>query len=1073
MKKYILTLLCCACATGVALADIVKGVVLEPNGDPAIGATVLEKGKPSNGTSTDIDGNFSLNVASLKGTLVVSYIGMEKQDVSINGRSNLVVELKDAGGVNLDEIVIVGYGTQKKINATGAVKTIDNAVLESRPISNAVQGLQGAVAGLNITNDRGGGLGQSMNINIRGYGSINDGSDGSPLILIDGMEGDLSNVNPSDIANISVLKDAASASIYGSRSPFGVILVTTKSGSQGTHVTYNGSARAAQPINLPKMASGLEYALMMNDAYLNSGGSAPYSAAEIEKIRLAEQGLYPTVVPMPWDPKHWGKDQSNMYASTDWYDVHVKDVVWSQEHNLTVSGANEKTNYYFSGNLLDQNGLFKYADENYRRMTLTGKVNLTFNKYVKFLWSSRIIATRNKKPSALNGLFYHNLGRIAPLAPVMMPDNTAAAGEYHYQSLIPALQEGGDQIQKEQVFYNQANLIITPLENWTIHAEVNSRIAHNPSTLQYKPVYQTLPGGELEAIEVLPIGAGASHTIDGNKNFNVTPAAGENYYQVNQATNNLFTTNLYTDYLWKFGKNEFKFLLGMQTENYSRHIVRNASWDVQMPDKPWLPSVVGGEKAMVAEIKDEWSNIGFFGRINYNYDSRYMVEVNLRADGASRFPEDKRWGWFPSVSLGWNIAQEKFWDSLLDYVNYFKLRASYGEQGNQNTTDFYPYIRKMNTLGGQVIVGNKQGTVLDIFTPVTDKITWERIENANIGADLGLFNNRLTATLEFYQRTTKDMIGPAQALPGVFGAEAPRTNNAELRTRGWEVEVGWQDRINKDWSYSISANLSDYKSKVTKYQSPDNRFGDNYWYKGKDVGEIWGYTVVGIAQSDAEMDAYVKNHDMTAFRYQGRIGGGDIMYADLDGDGKVDNGAGTIDNPGDMKVIGNNTPRFAYGITLTAQWRWIDLRVFCQGVGKRDFLFSGSAPFYGIASEWQRTFYKDHLDYYRFVGAELGYNPDAYYARPRIDGFNTKDSDYFLQDASYFRLKNVQVGFSLPQNTKLAKYVKKARVYVSGENLFTHTNLRIFDPEAVTGDWGAGKAYPNYRTWSFGLEVTF
>lgn len=1070
MKKYILTLLCCAFATGISLADIVKGVVLEPNGDPAIGATVLEKGKPTNGTSTNIDGEFSLNVASLKGALEVTYIGMEKQIVDINGRTDITIELKDAGGVNLDEVVIVGYGTQKKINATGAVKTIDNAVLESRPISNAVQGLQGAVAGLNITNDMGGGLGQSMNINIRGVGNIGTGSSSSPLILIDGMEGDLSNVNPSDIANISVLKDAASASIYGSRAPFGVILVTTKSGSQGTQVTYNGNVRAAQPINLPHMASGLEYALMMNDAYLNTGGSAPYGAGEIEKMRLAEQGLWPTVVPMPWDTKHWGKDQSNMYDSTDWYDVHVKDVIWSQEHNLTVSGANDKANYYFSGNYLDQNGLFKYADENYRRMTLTGKVNLTFNKYVKFLWSSRIIATRNRKPSALNGLFYHNLGRICPLAPVMMPDDTAAAGEYHYQSLIPALQDGGDQIDKEQVFYNQANLIITPMENWTIHAEVNSRIEHNPYTRQFKPLYQTLPGGELEAFDVLPIGTGSYHRISGSS-FDVCPAPGESYYEVAETSKNLFTTNFYTDYLWKFGRNEFKFLLGMQTEQFSRHFIRNASWDIQMDERPWLPSVVAGEKTMIAEVKDEWSNLGFFGRINYNYDNRYMLEFNLRADGASRFPEDKRWGWFPSVSVGWNVAQEKFWESLYDYVNYLKFRGSYGEQGNQNTTNYYPYVRQMNTAGGSIVIGNKQGTVLDIYTPVTDNITWERIENANFGVDLGMFNNRLTAVFELYQRTTKDMIGPAQALPGVFGADAPRTNNAELRTRGWELEIGWQDRINKDWSYSVSGTLSDYKSKVTKYDSPDNSYSG--WYKGKDVGEIWGYSVLGIAKSDAEMEEYVKNHDMTSFRYQGRLGGGDLMYADLDGNGIVNNGAGTVDNPGDVRIIGNNTPRFAYSVTLTAQWRWIDFRAYFQGIGKRDYTFSGSAPFWGIASEWQRTFYKEHLDYYRFVGAELGANPDAYYARPRIDGFNTKDSDRYLQDASYFRLKNVQIGFSLPQGTRLAKYIKKARVYLSGENLFTHTNLRIFDPESVSGDWGAGKAYPNYRTWSAGLEVTF
>lgn len=1067
MKKYILLLICTFIAT-YAMAFTVTGVVYEPSGDTAIGASVVEKGKPSNGTSTNIDGEFTLNVSSPEATIIVSYIGMEPQEIKLKGRDKIEVKLSNAGGINLDEVVIVGYGVQKKVNATGAVKTIDNSVLESRPISNAVQGLQGAVAGLNITNDRGGAPGQGMSINIRGAGNLGDGSSSSPLVLIDGMEGDLSTINPNDIENVSVLKDAAAASIYGSRAPFGVILVTTKSGSnRATTVSYTGNVRMAQPINVPHMVSGYEAALMTNDAYLNSGGNAPYGSAQIEKILAFMRGENEGITESTWDKNHWFKDQAS-WASTDWYDVHLKKLVVSQEHNASVSGGNDKVNYFFSGNYLNQNGLFKYADEKYQRLALSGKVNIIFNKYVSFNWTSRIISTENKKPSALNDLFYHNLGRRYITLPVLLPSDSPAAGTYHYQSLIPALQDGGDQKQTTQTFYNQANLVITPIENWKIHAEINSRIENNPYTRQFKPIYQILPDGSTEAFPVLE-GLTDAHSVNGNGTFNVQPSAGESYFERLESRANYFSTNFYTDYNWKLGNNEFTFLLGMQSEYYHYDRLRAASWNVAIPDTPFIPSTVGDKQSMVSDKKGEWSSLGFFGRINYNYESRYMLEVDLRADGASRFPSNKRWGWFPSFSLGWNIAQEHFWESIYNTVNMLKLRGSYGTLGNQNTNSYYPYYQSMYTTGGNIILGDAQATVLPMFAPFTSNITWERIENVNLGLDLGVLNNRLTGLVEWFQRTTKDMVGPAKSLAGVFGADAPKTNNAELRTRGWEVEISWRDHITRDWSYGISATLSDYKSTVTKYDSPDNKFSN--WYQGKDMGEIWGYRWLGIAKSDAEMREYLSKVDQSSIG--DKWGGGDVMYRDLNGDGRVNAGSGTLDDPGDKEIIGNNTPRYAYSFTIETKWKFLDFRAYFQGIGKRDYLFSGSSPFFGLAGEWQRSLYKEHLDYYRFVGADLGANPDAYYGRLRIDHNNIQDCDHFLQDASYLRLKNVQIGISLPQNTRLAKYVKRARLYVSGENLFTHTKLRIFDPEAVTGDWGAGKAYPQYRTWSVGLEMTF
>ncbi|MDE6489751.1 MAG: SusC/RagA family TonB-linked outer membrane protein, partial [Muribaculaceae bacterium] len=944
MKTRILSLLLCLAATAAAWAQTtVTGVVYEPSGETAIGATVFEKGNPSGGTSTGIDGDFSLKVSSSNATIVVSYIGMETQEIALAGRSKVEIRLKDAGGVNLDEIVVVGYGTQKKINATGAVKTIDNSVLESRPLTNAVQGLQGAVAGLNITNDAGGAPGEAMNINIRGVGSIGEGSSSSPLVLIDGMEGDLATLNPNDIANISVLKDAAAASIYGSRAPFGVILVTTKGGDKATRVNYSGNVRFSKPISVPEPLDALTYALVTNEAIDNSGvGGNKFSQGVISRIRRYMAGELPYgTEPVETAGQDDWKGNLQAFGNTNWYDVHLKDHTFSQEHNVSVSGGGDKVTYYLSGNLMDQTGLFRYADEDYKRLSVSGKFNIKFNDYVSLTWTTRYINVNNDKPSAMTGLFFHNLGRINPTNPVTLPN-----GEYNKQSLIQSLQDGGQTVQKTNQFYNQGNLLIEPIKSWQIHADIASRLEFNPYTRQFNPISYTGPQGSQKWLNVLPgVNDAGIYSINTNGTFRVLPGAGHSYYEKAQTNIQYFSTNIYTDYTLDIARDHhFKFLAGVQTEYFKNDITRTASTNILIPDTPFLPSDKGDASTMISEAKGEWSSVGIFGRINYNYADRYMIEANLRGDAASRFPSDQRWGVFPSFSAGWNIAQENFWENLrYAGIEYLKLRGSYGVLGNQNTTSFYPYYQQMAATPGQVIIGGNQATVLPMYAPYSTSLTWEKIENVGAGIDLGLFNNRLTGAFDWYQRTTKDMVGPALALAGIYGADAPKTNNAELRTRGWEVEIAWRDRIGKDFSYGISASLSDYQTEITKYDSPDNKI--NGWYQGKNYGDIWGYRVVGIAKSDAEMAAYLAQHDQSALGNY--WGGGDLMYANLDGDPAISPGASTLDNPGDQTVIGNTTPRYAYSFTLEAQWRWIDFRAYFQGIGKRDY-YVGESTFYGF-----------------------------------------------------------------------------------------------------------------------------
>ena len=1074
-KRFYLLVGCLLLATALAAQHTVSGVVLLDDNETAIGANVIEKGNPTNGTLTNIDGKFTLTVSSRNAHLTVSYIGFQSQDVAVNGKTNLTIMLKE-DSKELDEVIIVGFATQKKINATGAVKTIDDASLKDRPTANAVESLQGVVAGLNISSDAGGAPGSTKNINIRGIGNLGEDSNSSPLILIDGMEGDINTLNPADIENISVLKDAASASVYGSRAPFGVILITTKNGSgaqkRPISVNYSGNVRIQQPVSIPNTVDGLTYAYMLNDAYRNSGGTPPFSNEHIGKIEAFQSGKSKESMGYYENLDTWYKNQAG-YGNTNWYDVYVKSNTVSHEHNLSASGSTKIIDYRVSGNFMSQTGLFNYADEVYRRFNIAGKVTARVNKYLTLGWSTRFASDINKKPSVMDDLFFHNLGRTSPVIPLVNPYN----GEYHEDSMMQPIQEGGRINSKTKKVYNQLNVIVEPIKDWKIHAEINSRIERNPYHRTFNPMTYHMPSGREEYLTAFRDITANEHNVKASTGtFDVSPAGGETYREEAKSKVNYFETNVYTDYNLKLKSgHNFTFLLGEQSEYYKIKTERYADYD--------YPTLKDGQvyKHLETDIQGEWSSLGFFARANYDYKYRYLAEVNFRADGASRFPNNQRWGYFPSFSAGWNISEEPFMERVKNkFLDNLKLRASYGTLGNQNTSSFYPYYQAMYVNTTSLVLGGQQQSSLPVYTPFSTSLTWETMVNTGVGVDFTLFGNRLTGSFDWYQRTTKDMIGPAQSLSALYGAPAPRTNNAQLRTRGWEVELTWRDHIGK-FNYSVTANLSDYKSVITKYYSPTNQcFGEsanvrngNYWYEGKELGEIWGYHVVGVAKSDDEMNNYLT--DVSQSSIGSNWGGGDLMYADLNGDGKVDAGSATLNDHGDMKRIGNSTPHFAFSTTLQGDYKWFDFRIYIQGVGKRDFLFENCAPFYGMAGEWQRNFYTNHLDYFRYAGSELGANLDPYYGRIRTDRNNIQASDRYLQNAAYVRLKNVQIGFSLPKGTRLDKFVKSARLYFSVENLLTFTKLRIFDPEGIDngGGYGAGKVYPNYRTYSVGLNATF
>lgn len=1049
----------------------VTGTVNDPDG-PCIGASVLEKGVPGNGTSTDLDGNFTIKVRP-GATLVISYIGCETQEVKAVAGTPMVINLKSTQEM-LNEVVVVGFGTQKKVNLTGSVSVADKKALAERPVASAAQALQGVVPGLQITTQSGK-VGTTANINIRGNGTIGDGSSGSPLILIDGMEGDINTINPQDIESISVLKDAAAASIYGSRAPFGVILVTTKKGSEGkTTINYNNSLRWSTLINKSHTMDSFTFANYWDDACLNTQGwGAHFPKAQVEKILayqqgtlLNDQGVFDPSWTMATDGgTHWGNpyDPNMSWANTDWYDAVYKDSGFSNEHNLSVSGGTGKVNYYASGNFLNQPGMVRWGKERQQRYTLTGKFNAELYSWVSLQFSTRWVRRDYNRPAYMTDDMYNRLGRQAwPIFPIYDQNG------YLYDAPTPinGLVNGGNDRTQSDDNYNQLALIFKPLKGWDIHAEFNSRVFSQMSHWDAHMLY--------------------NHDINGDP---YVYTDGSNVHE-DYRKDNFIGWNIYSNYDFTIKENNnFHVMLGFQSENLKQKVFglqRNGIMVDDLPEvdlttgngydgKPITPSVNGAQY--------EWATAGFFGRINYNYAGRYLAEVNLRYDGSSRFRSNKRWIWLPSASIGWNIAQENFWESITPYVNNLKLRASYGVLGNQNTNDWYQTYRILGIgiANGSWLQGNARPNTVGFPGLVSALLTWEKVHNWNIGLDWGLFNNRLTGSFEYFIRDTKNMVTNGAELPSTLGTGVPKTNSADLRSTGFDLEIAWNDMTSFGLSYGARFVLSDARTKITHYiNNPTNSIWN--YREGEYTNQIWGYETIGIAKTNQEMQNHLNSLPNGG---QNAIGSnwaaGDIMYKDVNGDGKIDGGAGTAEDHGDLKLIGDSTPRYHFSLDLTAAWKGIDLRVFFQGVAKRDY--APGNHFWGIGSAgiWHSEALTGHADYFRdenswsVKNGFLEPNLDSYYPRQMFDSSkNVQTQTKYLQSSAYIRLKNLQVGYTLPQKWTDAIHFQKVRIYFSGENLWTGTKLnKLFDPETYDGEgnWG-GCNYPMSRTYSFGIDVT-
>ncbi|MGX5818063.1 TonB-dependent receptor [Chitinophaga lutea] len=1023
------------------------GTVSNEKGEPIPGAAIIEKGT-GNGVVSDAGGQYSIRLRSDTATIIIRSMGFATQELRVSGPVLHIVLKEDNAA--LSEVVVVGYGQQKKANLTGAVSSVNmEEVLGNRPVSGTAQALQGAVPGLQITYGTGQ-PGSGTSVNIRGFTSINGGS---PLILVDNVPMNIDDVNPRDIENISVLKDAAAASIYGARAAFGVVLITTKKGRKNQPVRFNYSNNFtwSSPISLPEKASPLEMVKALKDF-----GSVTYWSGQNVNTWLGLLEEYNA------DPSKYPEGITKVtglnypLAEHDMYNE-LFTGGFEQMHNLSFGGGSDKTTYRVSAGVTAEDGIMVTDKDRYRRYN--------FNAYLSTELAKNLTASVN--------VFYKNETRFSP----------SVFGDLFYNAITyPSYADpGSTTINGVTLPYNTPNNVVK-VEPANKEYRDNIRLF---GKLEYQPVKDLVITGEYTLNRN---NANAMNVTAKNEYFNAMT-----YDRQFQNANTRYTRgngqlqyhalNVYAKYKKDFGQHHLQALVGTNQEISKRDTVGVYRLDLMSAQVPALSTSKGTVDA--ADIFEEYAISGYFGRINYDYKGRYLLELNGRFDGSSRFPPGHRFGFFPSVSAGWNVSEESFMQQLKDVLPQFKLRGSYGSIGNQVIDNrvmfglpingFYAYIPSMAPGNSGWIDPATNIRLLTISPPalVSSSFTWETVRTLNFGVDLGLLKNKLAVNFDIFSRKTLNMLAPGAELPQVLGAAAPLQNVADLETKGWELEVSYKDNVG-DFNYGLGFNLSDNQSRITKFNNPVGLLSQ--YYEGQRLGEIWGYVTQGYFTTE-DFAAGTLNPNLTGGTLKGGIAPyrgvpqnpGDIRYQDLNGDGVIFNGNGTLKDPGDTKVIGNNTRRFQFGVFGNASWKNFELSFFLQGVGKRDLWMSNQLfwPYFNRFG----TLYKHNLDYW------MPNRTDGYYPRIYPDGGgNTSYSQMvqtrYLQNGAYLRVKNVTLGYAVPKKWLNRIHVDNARIFASGENIFTFTSL----PKGTESDatnYGEGGIYPFLKKYSVGVNISF
>ena len=1072
LLSVLLTFVLWAGVSAVAFGQTANGVVVDAQGQPVPGASVIVKGTAT-GTMTDINGQFSISVRS-GATLEISCLGYATVEAA--AKANLRIVLQEDSEY-LDDVVVVGYGTQKKANLTGAVSTVDvSKTLDSKSTSSVGKALQGAVPGLTILNTSGD-INAEPSIVIRGIGTLSNKGTSTPLYVVDGVPIDnISYLNPQDIATISVLKDAASSSIYGTRAAFGVVLITTKSAStiERAVVSYSNNFGWSQATDLPNYPTVLEQVRAMKEANDRSGVASELFGMYIDSDHFIEMAT-------KWQEKHGGKsgyrkmvfgddyDAMGYYADWDVQKIMFNRAAPSQNHTISVQGTSGKTNYYMSLGYNKDQSIINFNPDKVEKYNATVNVSAQVLDWLQV--GARLnYSDKNYTHPYMRGGTYQYLWRwgsfFGPYGYFEEEDGTC----YDGRTMIGYRNTAGDSYNRTDNLRLGGFLKADIVKGLTFNADYT----FTNKTTRYKGV--GLPATIYNTWSVNPQKSVLSTTtfVETDRSFFYNHVANAYFnYQLNLQEDHHFNVMVGAN----LDKSEYEYLY------YERHDIM----DLNMPEL-----ALSDSDYSYTHTHTHDGSVGFFGRINYDYKGKYLAEFNIRRDGSSKFPSKDQWGTFLSGSVGYRISDEAFWEPIKPYVNNAKIRASYGEVGNQEVgSDMF--LETMSKKTNEVNWLGSGNSKYDYFTTpkmVSESLTWETIGTTNIGVDLGFLKGDLNVTFDWFQRNTKGMLAPGKALPAVIGASAAYENAGSLRTRGWELNIDWHHDFGAFNLYAI-ANLSDYKTIVTSWDS--NNFINNN-YTGKEYGEIWGFETDRYFTSAADVAASPSQVGLETGKFH--YGAGDIKFVDQNGDNVIDWGQGTPEDHGDLIKIGNTTPRYQYSLRIGGAWNGFDMDLYFQGVGKRN-MWTQSAfvmPFMrGVDALYSNQ--TSYVTAEQVATEQIDQNaafPALYGGGGAARGTISEDivdlgsTNYYPQtkylvNMAYLRLKNITIGYTLPKALTQKAKIEKVRVYVAANNLLdiiNHNRGTGIDPEINTGVGSYGNAVwgrtePIFRTYSCGLQVTF
>lgn len=1009
----------------------VSGVVYDSDGLPVIGAGVMVEGS-LHGTVTDEDGRWTLELEDDNVTLEISSMGYQRQSVAVKGRSDFTVTLT-SDTQYLDEVVVVGYGTQKKVNLTGSVSMVTSEDMASRPVSNMSSGLQGLLPGVTVVNASGQPGESGTTIRVRGVGTIGNAN---PLILIDGIEGDLSTINPEDIESVSVLKDAASASIYGARAANGVLLVTTKkmndnpgAAKDNAKVTFGAYAGIQTPTRLPQMCDAIEFMTLDNEARQNVGTAIGWLEDSFKKVT--------------------DNTDPNYFANTDWLDEVLNSYAPQQNYSLSLNGGIGSSGYMLSYRYFDQKGLTVGSSTGEQRHNVRFKMNTKLID--RLTLSSNISYTSRKVTSPINSLTsgggaIYNAMRIAPNAPVRYTDGTWAYGGGNTNP-VAILNDGGRSNVSTEEFSLLEVLKLDILKGWDVTATYNLT-----STNGYKDILKK------------------TITFVNPEDKSVNVYASPNSLKNVDLKNVQQTFIIQSNFDITFGKHNVSGVAGMSQEWYEARMFEASRTNLSTEFEPTLnlgdPSTMSNNATY-----SSWALRSGFGRVSYNYDERYLLEVNIRYDLSSRFHKSVRGGWFPSVSAGWRISEEQFMSFAKPIVDNLKIRGSWGMLGNQYVgSSDYPYMSVLEAFtSGLSLIGTSASTGYAPSTLANPNLTWEHIKMVNAGVDVALLQNRLTMSFDWFNKDTEGILLKLN-YPAQIGPKPSEQNAGKVNNRGWEFDLNWRDQRG-EFYYGIGFNIADVKNRIVDLagNAPDLS-GYQIRMVGYPIDAFYGYKAIGLMTPEDFKISDTQNHNYSLPKVPVILGNdyqpGDIKYEDISGpDGKPD---GRITPEYDKVVLGSNIPRYTYTVRGDLGWKGIDFSFVIQGVGKCDGYLEGTArhAFQDMAAYPQKV----HLERYNVV---TNPNPDALYPRLTYNtGFNQNTfSTYWMENASYMRLKNVQIGYTFPEKWMKKARIDNLRVYLSGDNLLTVSDFfYAYDPETPVSKGGY---YPQVKTVVLGLNITF